>query len=75
VPDDVSVVGFDDIQNAAFYNPRLTTVRQPLREIGIIAARVLLERIHAPERSDDSFVVVEPELIVRDSTGPARKSR
>ena len=72
VPEDVSVVGFDDIQNAAYHNPRLTTVRQPLREMGRIAASVLLERINAPERSDGSFVIVDPELIVRDSTGPAR---
>ncbi|HET8774316.1 MAG TPA: LacI family DNA-binding transcriptional regulator [Thermoanaerobaculia bacterium] len=76
VPEDVSVVGFDDIQNAAYYNPRLTTVRQPLREMGRIAARVLLERINASHergaRPEDSFVVVEPELVVRDSTGPAR---
>jgi LacI family transcriptional regulator len=70
VPDDISVIGFDDIQNAAYHNPRLTTVRQPLREMGRIAARVVLERINAPQ--DDTFVVVEPELIVRDSTGPAR---
>lgn len=74
VPEDVSVVGFDDIQNAAYHNPRLTTVRQPLREMGRIAARVLLERINA-DRSDDSFVVVDPELIVRDSTGPAKRRR
>jgi DNA-binding LacI/PurR family transcriptional regulator len=74
VPDDVSVVGFDDIQNAAFHNPRLTTVRQPLREMGRIAARVLLERINGPERSDE-FVTVETELIVRDSTGPARVTK
>jgi DNA-binding LacI/PurR family transcriptional regulator len=77
VPGDISVVGFDDIQIAAFHNPRLTTVRQPLREMGRIAARLVLERINDPEKSDDSFVVVEPVLIVRDSTGPARarKSR
>ena len=75
VPDDVSVVGFDDIQIAAFHNPRLTTVRQPLREMGRIAARVLLERINGAEKSDDKFVVVDPELVVRDSTGPARVTR
>jgi DNA-binding LacI/PurR family transcriptional regulator len=75
VPDDVSVIGFDDIQIAAYYNPRLTTVRQPLREMGSIAARVVLERINAPERTDGAFVVVEPELIVRDSTGPARAAK
>ena len=72
VPEDISVVGFDDIQNAAFHNPRLTTVRQPLREMGNIAARVVLEHIHAPEKSTDSFVILKPELIVRDSTGPAK---
>jgi DNA-binding LacI/PurR family transcriptional regulator len=78
VPDDISVVGFDDIQNAAYHNPRLTTVRQPLREMGRIAARVLLERINAPhqrDRANGSFVVVDPELIVRDSTGPARVTK
>jgi DNA-binding LacI/PurR family transcriptional regulator len=76
IPEDVSVIGFDDIQNAAFHNPRLTTVRQPLREMGRIAARVLLERVDGNHHRD-TFVVVDPELIVRDSTGPARaiKSR
>ena len=75
VPEDVSVIGFDDIQNAAYHNPRLTTVRQPLREMGRIAARVLLDRIDGAERLPDSFVVVDPELIIRDSTGPARVTR
>jgi DNA-binding LacI/PurR family transcriptional regulator len=46
VPEDVSVVGFDDIQSAAFQNPSLTTVRQPLREMGRAAAEILLKRIN-----------------------------
>ncbi|MGC2152976.1 MAG: substrate-binding domain-containing protein, partial [Terriglobales bacterium] len=74
VPRDVSVVGFDDIQSAAFQNPRLTTIRQPLKRMGTIAAETLLRRIARPE--DDSYpreIVVEPELIVREST--ARASR
>jgi LacI family transcriptional regulator len=75
IPEDVSVVGFDDIQHAGYHNPRLTTVRQPLREMGRIAARVVLERINSAERLDDTFVIVDPELIVRDSTGPARQAR
>jgi len=48
VPEDVSVIGFDDIQSAAFQNPALTTVRQPLREMGVIAAETLLQRIASP---------------------------
>lgn len=73
VPDDISVVGFDDIQGAAFHNPRLTTVRQPLREMGRTAARVLLDRLAEAAPLEDEFVVLEPQLIVRDSTAAARK--
>ncbi len=49
VPEDISVVGFDDIQSAAFYNPSLTTIRQPLHEMGTIAARVLLQRVRGQD--------------------------
>jgi DNA-binding LacI/PurR family transcriptional regulator len=72
VPEDVSVVGFDDIQSAAFQNPGLTTVRQPLREMGTIAAETLLGRITAPaETQYKKEIVVEPELVVRGSTARA----
>ena len=70
VPDDVSIVGFDDIQSASFLNPSLTTVRQPLRAIGERAGQVLLERLGGREALAE--VVVEPEFVVRASTGPAR---
>jgi DNA-binding LacI/PurR family transcriptional regulator len=73
VPEDVSVVGFDDIPGAAFQNPGLTTVKQPLRKMGVIAAENLLQRIARPNA--DSFprlITVEPELIIRKSTGPLR---
>jgi DNA-binding LacI/PurR family transcriptional regulator len=74
VPEDVSVVGFDDIQSAAFQNPALTTVRQPLREMGVIAAETLLQRINAPTKSPyPKSITVEPELIVRVSTAAARQ--
>ena len=49
VPEDISVVGFDDIQSAAYSNPPLTTIRQPLLKMGEIAARTLLSRIDNPE--------------------------
>jgi len=89
VPEDVSVVGFDDIRSAAYQNPSLTTVRQPLRKMGTIAAETVLRRICGPSpngragqgsrgsagRSRSSApqqITIEPELIVRETTGPAR---
>lgn len=70
VPDDVSVVGFDDIQSAAYQNPALTTVRQPLREMGRIAAETLLRRIRrSASDSHGGETTVEPKLIVRQTTG------
>jgi len=71
VPDDVSIVGFDDIQSAAYQNPPLTTVRQPLREMGRIAAETLLRRIRRSGSDAGGEIVVEPKLMVRETTGPA----
>ena len=68
VPDDVSVVGFDDIQSAAYQTPALTTVRQPLRRMGEIAAEVLLNRIAHPQSRSPREIKVAPELVVREST-------
>lgn len=76
VPDDVSVVGFDDIPSAGFQNPALTTVRQPLREMGEIAAETLLRRIASPRNArHPKLITVEPELIVRASTCPAPRAK
>jgi DNA-binding LacI/PurR family transcriptional regulator len=69
VPDDISVVGFDDIQSAAYINPPLTTVRQPLIKIGEIAARTLLDRIEGRTKYIPE-IAIEPELVVRRSTAP-----
>ncbi len=71
VPGDVSVVGFDDIQSAAYSTPSLTTVRQPLLEMGQRGARVLLERIANREADYPGEIVMAPEFVVRESTGPA----
>jgi DNA-binding LacI/PurR family transcriptional regulator len=71
VPQDVSVVGFDDVQSAAFQNPALTTVRQPLRTMGILAAETIVKQIASPsEHAAARQIVVDPELVVRDSTCP-----
>ncbi|HEY1422318.1 MAG TPA: LacI family DNA-binding transcriptional regulator [Candidatus Acidoferrum sp.] len=73
VPEDVSVIGFDDIQSAAYQNPGLTTIRQPLRVMGMTAAATLVQRITAPKNAGfPKSIVVEPELIVRGSTAAAR---
>jgi DNA-binding LacI/PurR family transcriptional regulator len=71
VPEDVSVVGFDDIQSAAYSTPSLTTVRQPLFEMGQRGAQILLERIANREVPYPAEIVMAPELVVRESTGPA----
>lgn len=74
VPQDVSVVGFDDIQSAAYQNPALTTIRQPLKEMGRIAGETLLRRIRHSDASHGGEITVEPKLIVRESTAPAKDS-
>ena len=67
VPADISVIGFDDIQMAAYHNPRLTTIRQPLHEMGETAARILLQRLQGSKDYPMDYAVL-PELIVREST-------
>ncbi len=71
VPADVSVVGFDDILSAAYATPSLTTVRQPLLEMGKRGARVLLDRIANRAAEFPTEIVMASELVVRESTGPA----
>jgi DNA-binding LacI/PurR family transcriptional regulator len=71
VPRDVSLIGFDDIMAAAFQSPALTTIRQPLAQMGMLAADVLLKRISTND-AQPQIVQVAPELIVRESTAPAR---
>ena len=72
VPEDVSVIGFDDIQAAAYLMPRLTTLRQPLRRMGEIAAGQLLARFSNGRRPAAEQISVDPELIARESTCEAR---
>ena len=74
MPEDISVIGFDDTPGAAFANPPLTTVRQPLLRMGQIAAQTVVDLIEGrgefvPE------IAIEPELVVRQSTGPLSSRR
>ena len=69
VPTDISVLGFDDIYAAAFHNPALTTIRQPLFEMGSLAAQTLLDKLKNEKQIEHQPVLsVEPTLIVRNST-------
>jgi LacI family transcriptional regulator len=72
VPADVSVIGFDDIKAAEFNNPRFTTIRQPLANMGRMAAQCVLNRIHGRERFRKQ-IIVEPEPVVRESTQAIRQ--
>ena len=68
VPEDVSVLGFDDIYAAAYHNPALTTVKQPLFEMGKLAAETLLKRLADSTTDAPKVLTVEPQLVVRAST-------
>ncbi len=72
VPDDVSVVGFDDIKLSALFNPPLTTIRQPRLEMGGLAVKLLMERAEQPAL-EPRRVMLPLELIARQSSGVARE--
>jgi LacI family transcriptional regulator len=67
VPEDVSVVGFDDVNSAAYQNPGLTTIRQPWQKMAHVAAQTLLDRLN--NKRIPKEILVDPELVVRESTG------
>ncbi|MGW1024708.1 LacI family DNA-binding transcriptional regulator [Streptomyces sp. NPDC002577] len=69
-PRDVAVVGFDDIPEAEFFAPPLTTVRQDFTAVGRRSITLLLDRIEGGEASTTPRIVIEPQLIVRTSTSP-----
>lgn len=72
IPDDVALIGFDDVPWAKAFSPPLTVVRQPSYEMGRRAAQLLLERINAPRRPPATHVM-QPELIIRNSCCPGRR--
>jgi LacI family transcriptional regulator len=72
-PEDLSVIGFDDSTIARLLSPPLTTIRQPLREMGVVALRTAL-RLAAGEQLDSHHVELATELVVRSSTAPPAQS-
>jgi DNA-binding LacI/PurR family transcriptional regulator len=78
VPDDCSVVGFDDVLPAAVSTPGITTVHQPLKEMGLLASEWTLQAINAREQQREKPLHLHnasPELIVRMSTAPCLSAR
>jgi LacI family transcriptional regulator len=75
VPDDVALVGFDDLPFSPYVEPALTTVRVPAREIGVVAARSLIDAISHPNGRRKPSTVLATELVIRDSSGSPRGSR
>lgn len=71
IPDDISVMGFDDMDLAAYQEPPLTTVRVDAYEIGRLAAKTLIEPLEAPAR----HYCLDSDLVIRGSTGPAPAAR
>ena len=74
VPQDVAVVGFDDVPMAAYTNPPLSTVRQPMRGMGEAAARLLMSHLDGGEQLLDEPHIVPTELVVRGSSHPQARS-
>lgn len=73
VPEDISIVGYDDIPEAEFAGPPLTTVRQPMIEVGQLAARLLIQHINNPSAAPTQ-VLLDTELIIRSSVAPRREN-
>jgi LacI family transcriptional regulator len=74
IPDTISIIGFDDVPQASLVFPKLTTVRQPLEQMGQVAVKMLLEQIENRSRSPQR-VTLATQLVIRDSCGPYQTER
>lgn len=73
VPEELSILGYDGIMESTITFPTLTTIRQPIHEMGELAARTLLTQIRQPDAPSQQ-IVLENSLLLRDSTAPAKNS-
>ncbi|MBI3991006.1 MAG: LacI family DNA-binding transcriptional regulator [Candidatus Omnitrophica bacterium] len=74
IPEDFSIIGYDDIRVAPYLEPPLTTIRQPLKEMGVKAASLILKLISS-KKAKDTNAILEPELVIRKSTGMVKNLR
>jgi LacI family transcriptional regulator len=70
VPEDVSIIGFDDIKISKFIRPRLTTIQQPITATGEMAAKMLINIINKNEKMEERDIILKGNLIERESTRP-----
>ena len=75
VPDELSVVGFDGVPEGALYWPGLTTAKQPSQALGQAACKALMQMIDTPEVASPERIDLPAELIVRESSGPAKSQK
>ena len=68
IPDDIAIVGYDDIEISEYLYPPLTTVRQPTFQIGEMAARILIDKFESDSENAYKQIVLKPELIIRSTT-------
>src|SRR5690606_35561385 len=75
IPDDISLVGFDDESYAQYYHPSLSTVWQPVYELGMLSAKILLDRFASTDPQQPyRHEVLKQELVIRDSSSALDKS-
>ena len=69
IPDQVSIVGFDDEPHSSYFIPPLTSVWQPVYDMGLLSARILLSKLTGKSQNDPSrFEMLRPELVIRESS-------
>ena len=71
VPEDISFIGYDDVEMARFASPPLTTIRHPKAELGQLAVELLVSRVRNKELTVEALNV-QPELVIRNSVAPPR---
>ena len=72
IPEDISVIGFDDMDWLSFFSPPITVIQQPTQEIGQKAAELLFERLEKRYEGEPRQIILQPKLIVRESTKPVK---
>jgi LacI family transcriptional regulator len=76
IPEDLSIVGFDNIEFSAAVSPALTTIAQPVKELSVVAAERLIGNIKCGvEHRESARIILDPQLIVRDSCQPLKSDK